>query len=344
MRRFLVSGGAGFIGSNFVRHLLNAHPDYHVTVLDKLTYAGNLDNLLDVQDNPRYRFIKGDICDAALVGAIHESPDRPHVVVNFAAESHVDRSLLDPGSFLRTDVQGTYVLLEAARKHVVELFLQISTDEVYGSILEGSFKETDPLNPSSPYAASKAGGDMLALAYHTSFGLPVVITRSSNNFGPYQYPEKFIPLFVTNAIDGEPLPLYGDGLQVRDWLYVLDNCRAIDLVIHQGAPGEVYNVGASSERVNLEVAEGILRVLGKPRELVRHVTDRPGHDRRYSLDSAKLRSLGWAPSRSHEEAMEETVRWYFDNQWWWRKIKSGEFLEYYRQNYGERLRGGQPLG
>ncbi len=342
MRRFLVSGGAGFIGCNFVRHLLNAHPDYHVTVLDKLTYAGNPDNLLDIQNNPRYRFIKGDICDAALVGEAHEAPLRPDVVVNFAAESHVDRSLMDPGAFLRTDVQGTHVLLEAARKHGVELFVQISTDEVYGSILEGSFRETDLLSPSSPYAASKAGGDLLALAYHTSFGLPVVITRSSNNFGPYQYPEKFMPLFITNAIDDEPLPLYGDGLQVRDWLYVVDNCRAIDLVIHQGVPGEVYNIGASSERVNIEVAESILRVLGKPRDLIRHVTDRPGHDRRYSVDSAKLRALGWTRHRSHDEALEETVRWYVDHQWWWRKIKSGEFLAYYRQNYGERLAQGKP--
>lgn len=338
MRRFLVSGGAGFIGSNFVRHLLDSHPDYHVTVLDKLTYAGNLDNLLDVQDNPRYRFVKGDICDQPLVD---ELVPQCQVVVNFAAESHVDRSLLDPGAFLRTDVQGTYVLLEAARCHGVELFLQVSTDEVYGSIPEGSFLEADPLSPSSPYAASKAGGDLLALAYHTSFGLPVIITRSSNNFGPYQYPEKFIPLFITNAIDSEPLPIYGDGLQVRDWLYVLDNCRAIDLVIHEGSPGEVYNIGAGNEWVNIEVAKLILRLLGKPKDLMRHVTDRPGHDRRYSVDCTKVRALGWAPSRSHEAAMEESVQWYLDNQWWWRKIKSGEFMAYYRQNYGERLAQGK---
>lgn len=334
MRRFLISGAAGFIGSNFVRHLMGAHPDYHVTVLDKLTYAGNLDNLRDVQDNPRYRFVKGDICDQALV---EELTPQCQVVVNFAAESHVDRSLIDPGSFLRTDVQGTYVLLEASRSHGVELFLQISTDEVYGSIQQGSFRETDPLSPSSPYAASKAGADLLALAYHTSFGLPVIITRSSNNFGPYQYPEKFIPLFITNAIDNEPLPIYGDGLQVRDWLFVQDNCRAIDLVIHRGNPGEVYNVGAGNERVNIEVAEAILRLLDKPRDLLRHVTDRPGHDRRYSLECPKLSALGWTPGQSHEAALEETVRWYVDNQWWWRKIKSAEFMDYYRQNYGERL-------
>ena len=335
MRRFLISGGAGFIGSNFVRHLLIAHPDYHVTVLDKLTYAGNLDNLLDVQDNPRYRFVKGDICDHNLV---EELAPRCQVLVNFAAESHVDRSLIDPGSFLRTDVEGTYVLLEAARSHGVELFLQISTDEVYGSIQQGSFRETDPLSPSSPYAASKAGADLLALAYHTSFGLPVIITRSSNNFGSYQYPEKLIPLFITNAIDNEPLPIYGDGLQVRDWLFVQDNCRAIDLVIHKGTPGEVYNVGAGNERVNIEIAEAILRLLNKPRDLLRHVTDRPGHDRRYSLECPKLRALGWTPGQGHETALEDTVRWYVDNQWWWRKIKSAEFMDYYRQNYGERLR------
>ncbi len=334
MRRFLVSGGAGFIGSNFVRHLLDSHPDCHVTVLDKLTYAGNLDNLLDVQDNPHYRFVKGDICDQALV---EELMPQCQVVVNFAAESHVDRSLIDPGSFLRTDVQGTYVLLEAARCHGIETFLQISTDEVYGSIQQGSFQETDLLSPSSPYSASKAGADLLALAYHTSFGVPVIITRSSNNFGPYQYPEKFIPLFIINAIDGEPLPVYGDGLQVRDWLYVLDNCLAIDLVIHRGQPGQVYNVGGGNERVNIDMAGAILDLLGKPRDLLRHVTDRPGHDRRYSVDCRKLRNLGWAPAQSHEASLEATVKWYVDNEWWWRKIKSGGFMDYYRQNYGERL-------
>jgi dTDP-glucose 4,6-dehydratase len=335
LARYLLTGGAGFIGSNFARHIHREHPQDEIIVLDKLTYAGNLENLRDLAQEPRFRFVRGDICDPTVVDELVAQCD---VVVNFAAESHVDRSLLDPASFLQTDVQGTYVLLEAARRHGLGLFVQISTDEVYGSIQEGSFDEAAPLRPSSPYAASKAGADLLVLAYQASFDLPVLITRSSNNFGPYQYPEKFIPLLITNAIDGEPLPIYGDGLQVRDWLYVLDNCWAIDQVIQGGRPGEVYNVGAGNERPNLAVAEAILDLLGKPRDLIRHVADRPGHDRRYSLNCTKLRALGWAPSYSLEEALEDTVRWYQENQEWWRRIKSGEFMEYYRRNYGERLK------
>lgn len=329
----LITGGAGFIGSNYVRYVLRNHPDYRVTVLDKLTYAGNLDNLRDVETDPRFRFVKGDICDASLVEQVTAGMD---AVVNFAAETHVDRSLMEPGSFINTDVYGAYVLAEAGRKLGTKRIIQISTDEVYGSVENGSSKETDILRPSSPYSASKAGGEMMMMAYHTTYGLPVIITRGSNNFGPYQYPEKVIPLFVTNAIEDKQLPLYGDGLNIRDWIYVLDHCEAIDLVLHEGRPGEVYNVGGGNERTNIEITEMILRLLGKPRDLIRYVTDRPGHDRRYSLDCSKLARLGWRPRHSFEQAMEETVRWYVENEWWWRKIKSGEYMEYYRRQYGNR--------
>lgn len=333
MRRILVTGGAGFIGSNFVRYLLQNHTEYEVTVLDKLTYAGNLDNLKDVQNNPRYQFVQGDICDAEIVGQMVEGL---WAIVNFAAETHVDRSLLEPGAFINTDVYGTYVLLEAVKKAGVERFIQISTDEVYGSVEAGSSDEGDPVQPRSPYAASKAAGDLMVNAYRTSFGLPTIVTRASNNFGPYQYPEKVIPLFVTNALEDKPLPLYGDGLNVRDWLYVVDHCEAIDLVLQKGEFGEIYNIGGGNERTNIEITEMILELLGKPRSLVKYVADRPGHDRRYSVDCSKLGKLGWKPRYGFEEAMAETVQWYVANEWWWKNIKSGEYEEYYRQNYGHR--------
>ncbi len=336
MRNFMITGGAGFIGSNFVRYLLHRYPDYHVLVYDKLTYAGNLDNLRDVADDPRYRFVQGDIADAdAVEHALGEhSID---TIVNFAAATHVDRSLMEPDEFLRTDVFGTYVLLEAARRHQIERYHQISTDEVYGQVLEGRSREEDRLHTRSPYAASKAGGDLLCLAYHTSFGVPVTITRGSNNVGPYQYPEKVVPLFVTNAIDDKPLPLYGDGLQMRDYQYVLDHCEGIDVVLHRGRVGEIYNVGTGSEMRNIDMAHLVLDLLGKPYSLIQPVIDRPGHDRRYALDVSKLEALGWQSRHTCAQAIEKTVRWYVDNEWWWRKIKSGaHYQEYYQRQYGGR--------
>ncbi len=344
MTTVLVTGGAGFIGSNFTRYILQKYPGYKVVVYDKLTYAGNLDNLKDVAQNypDRYTFIQGDICDAKLVEETIKA-HRVELIVNFAAESHVDRSIFEPGSFIQTDVFGTYVLLEAVRKLGVSRMVQVSTDEVYGSIEEGSFRETDPLNPSSPYSASKAGGDLMCIAYHKTWGVPVMITRGSNTFGPYQYPEKIIPLFITNAIDDQPLPLYGDGMNVRDWLYVLDHCEAIDLVLHKGKPGEIYNVGAGNELTNLELTRRILRLLNKPESLIRFVEDRPGPDRRYSLDCTKIKALGWHPRHDFDQALAETVRWYVENQWWWRKIKSGEYMEFYRKQYERRLAASRPL-
>ncbi len=336
MRNILVTGGAGFIGANFVHYLLRQHPDYRVVVYDKLTYAGNLNNLLDVHDDPRYRFVRGDIADKhTLAEAIREHGI--DTLVNFAAESHVDRSILQPDAFIHTDVVGTYVLLEAARQFGLERFHQVSTDEVYGSIPVGAFKEGDALEPNSPYAASKAGGELMVRAYHETYGLNTVVTRGSNTFGPYQYPEKVAPLFITNAIDNQPLPVYGDGLQVRDWLYVEDHCAGIDLVLHQAPAGAVYNLGGGNERYNLDVTRLILRLLGRPESLIRHVTDRPGHDRRYALDCAKISALGWRPAYDFEQALQRTVEWYQANEWWWRPIKSGEFRTYYAQQYGERL-------
>jgi len=332
MRNILVTGGAGFIGSNFVRYMLNKYPDYKAVVYDKLTYAGNLDNLRDVEDDPRYAFVRGDICDAEKVDEVmgqHEID----AIVNFAAETHVDRSLMEAGSFIQTDVFGTYVLLEAARKYQVERYHQVSTDEVYGQILEGSSLETDPLLTRSPYAASKAGADLMCHAYFTSFDVPATITRGSNNIGPYQYPEKVVPLFITNAIDDIPLPLYGDGRQMRDYQYVLDHCEGIDVVLHRGQLGEVYNLGTEVETVNIVMARMILKLLGKPESLIQHVRDRPGHDRRYSLNCDKIKALGWRSRHTFEQALEKTVRWYVDNEWWWRKIKSGEYWEYYRRQY-----------
>jgi len=331
--KILVTGGAGFIGSNFVRHLLTAHPGDTVVNLDKLTYAGNPANLADLAGSPRYSFVHGDICDTKVVREVARGVD---AIVNMAACTHVDRSLIEPDEFIRTDVFGVFTLLEAVRELGIPRLLHVSTDEVYGSVATGSSREADPLRPSNPYSASKAAGDLLALAYVQTHRVPVVITRSSNNFGPYQYPEKVVPLFVTNALEDEPLPLYGDGRNVRDWLYVLDNCAAIDLVLRQGRDGEVYNIGGGTEVENLVLTREILRLTGKPESLVRPVKDRPGHDRRYSLDSGKIRELGWQPRHAFADALVETVRWYRDHEAWWRPLKSGEFRTYYRQQYGHR--------
>jgi dTDP-glucose 4,6-dehydratase len=331
--KLVVTGGAGFIGSNFIRHVLRTHSGDSVVNLDKLTYAGNRANLADVESDPRYTFVHGDIGDAKIV---HDTLRGVDAVVNFAAESHVDRSVMEADAFLKTDVFGVYTLLEAVRELRIPRLLHISTDEVYGSVPTGSSTESDPLRPSNPYSASKAGGDMLALAYWHTHKVPVLITRSSNNFGPYQYPEKVIPLFVTNALDDRPLPLYGDGRNVRDWLYVADNCAAIDLVLRKGGDGEVYNIGGGHEVENVVLTREILRLTGKPETLIRRVTDRPGHDRRYSVDCAKIRRLGWAPAHHFAAALETTVRWYREHEAWWRPLKSGEFRAWYERQYGNR--------
>ena len=312
--KILVTGGAGFIGCNFVRYMLKKHPEDEIVVLDKLTYAGRLDNLQDVMD--KITFIKGDICNREDVEEIGNCD----VVFNFAAETHVDRSIVDAGSFVTTDVYGTYRLLEAARKYNIERFIQVSTDEVYGSIKRGSFKETDPLKPSNPYSASKAGADLLVHSYFVTHSLPVIITRSTNNFGPYQHPEKLLPLFITNALQNKSLPLYGDGKNVRDWIYVMDNCEAIELILHKGKNGEIYNVAGGNEKTNLEITHLILDELNKPESLIKFVEDRPGHDRRYSLNCEKIKKLGWMARHKFEDAMKETIRWYIENEWWWRGI------------------------
>ncbi|HXH06145.1 MAG TPA: dTDP-glucose 4,6-dehydratase [Vicinamibacterales bacterium] len=334
--RVLVTGGAGFIGSNFVRHTLAAHPDWSITTLDKLTYAGRLENLADVLDHPRHTFIRGDIVDETTAAPLVAEAD---VVVHFAAETHVDRSILEAGQFITTDVYGTFVLLQAARSAPrLRRFVQISTDEVYGSVGQGASRETDELRPRNPYAASKAAADRLAYSYWATFGVPVVIVRASNNYGPYQFPEKLIPLFITNAIDHQPLPLYGDGLYVRDWLHVSDHCRAIDLVIERGATGEVYNVGGGNEISNLELTRRILALLDRPASLIRHVADRPGHDRRYALDTTKIRTLGWQPAIGFDEGLAATVDWYRRHEAWWRSIKEQDaaYRAFYDRQYGER--------
>ncbi len=336
MLEVLVTGGAGFIGSNFVRHALAAHPDWRVTTLDKLTYAGRLENLHDVIDDPRHQFVRGDIADAAVAKPLVA---RSNLVVHFAAETHVDRSILGAGDFIRTDVYGTFVLLEAAREAAaLHRFVQISTDEVYGTVPTGASRETDELKPRNPYAASKAGADRLAYSYFATYGVPVLITRASNNYGPYQFPEKVIPLFVTNAIDGQPVPLYGDGLNVRDWLHVSDHCRALDVVIERGAPGEVYNIGGGNEVTNLDLTRRILAGLSRSEDLIRPVSDRPGHDRRYCLDTTKLRGLGWRPQVDFAAGLGETMSWYQGNEWWWRPIKQGDpaFKAYYSRQYDGR--------
>ncbi|MBU17897.1 MAG: dTDP-glucose 4,6-dehydratase [Chloroflexi bacterium] len=316
--RLLVTGGAGFIGSNFARHVLTTRDD-QVTILDALTYAGNRANLVDLEADPRLRFVHGDICDRELVASLMPGHD---AVVHFAAESHVDRSIVAPDAFVRTNCDGTNVLCDVAGRSEIQKFVHVSTDEVYGSIDTGSFTESSPLAPSSPYSASKAGSDLIALAHHRTHGLPVVITRSSNNYGPYQYPEKLIPLFITNLLEGRPVPVYGDGLNVRDWCHVEDNCAAIDLVLRQGATGEIYNIGAGHETTNLDLTHLVLAAMGKGPEAIEFVDDRLGHDRRYSLDATRVRTLGWSPRRSLEEGIVQTVDWYRSHPEWWQPLRS----------------------
>jgi dTDP-glucose 4,6-dehydratase len=332
----LVTGGAGFIGSNFVRYALTTHPDWHVTTLDKLTYAGRRENLHDVMDDPRHTFVHGDIADAPASGPLVEQSD---IVVHFAAETHVDRSIMSAGDFIRTDVEGTFVLLEAARRAThLRRFIQISTDEVYGSVPTGASRETDELKPRNPYAASKAGADRLAYSYWATYEVPVIITRASNNYGPYQFPEKVIPLFVTNLLENIPVPLYGDGRNVRDWLHVDDHCRGIDLLIEKGTNGEVYNIGGGNEVMNVDLTHRILAALEKPTSLIKPVADRPGHDRRYCLDTTKLRAMGWSPRERFEDGLLRTVEWYRRNEWWWRPIKEQDpaFKAYYQAQYQHR--------
>jgi dTDP-glucose 4,6-dehydratase len=332
----LVTGGAGFIGSNFVRYALAAHPDWQVTTLDKLTYAGRLENLDSVKNHPRHRFVKGDVADADVAAPLVRDAD---IVVHFAAETHVDRSILHAGDFITTDVFGTFVLLEAARENTgLRRFVQISTDEVYGSVPEGSSKETDELRPRNPYSASKAGADRLAYSYWATYQVPVIVTRASNNYGPNQFPEKIIPLFITNLIDDIPVPLYGDGLNVRDWLHVDDHCRAVDFLLERGRPGETYNIGGGNEVPNIDLTRRILSLVGKPETLIERVPDRPGHDRRYSLDCGKLRAVGWEPRVPFADGLARTVAWYREHEAWWRPLKEADpaYREHYRRHYGER--------
>ncbi len=337
----LITGGAGFIGSNFVRYMVREHPDYRIVNLDALTYAGNLENLEDVEQHPGYRFVKGDVADAALMRTVLEE-HTIDAIVNFAAESHVDRSIMGASEFVRTNIVGINVVLELIKGHLPRQvggrFVQISTDEVYGSLeRSGAFTEFSPLHPNSPYAASKAAADLLALAYAHTFGLPVIITRCSNNYGPHQLPEKLIPLMIANAIENKPLPVYGDGLHVRDWIHVEDHCAAIDRILHNGRTGEIYNIGAGNERTNLDVVRLILAQLGKPESLITFVKDRPGHDRRYAIDATKLRrELRWEPKHDFERGLAETITWYREHEAWWRRIVSGEYREYYRKQYEER--------
>ena len=334
--KLLVTGGAGFIGSNFTRLALEARPGWEITVLDKLTYAGRLENLAHLDNNPRFRFVHGDICNELSVSEAIKGCD---AVVNFAAETHVDRSIDDSASFVRTDIEGVRVLLEAFRRENRHLFLQISTDEVYGSVERGTSLETDRLAPRSPYAASKAGGELLAMSYWTTYGIPVTVTRASNNYGPFQYPEKLIPLFITNAMDGEPLPLYGDGLNRRDWLYVDDHCRALIMILEKSEPGKIYNLGAGQEYTNKDITSSILKMTGAAGDLVRYIEDRPGHDRRYALNVNLIRNeIGWKAETGFEEGLRKTADWYMENRVWWQDIKSGEFREYYRSMYADRLK------
>ncbi len=338
MATILVTGGAGFIGANYVLHRVAHHPDDRVVVLDALTYAGNLENLGSLEDNSNFSFVKGDIGDEGLVAGIF-AEHKPDFVVHFAAESHVDRSILGPRVFTTTNVGGTQVLLDAARQAGLQRFCMVSTDEVYGSLgPTGAFTETSPLAPSSPYSASKAAADLISLSYQHTFDLDVVVTRCSNNYGPFQFPEKLIPLMILNALEDKPLPVYGDGQQIRDWLHVADHCSAIDAVMEKGKAGEVYNIGGNNERANIDIVRRILETLEKPETLIRHVTDRPGHDRRYAIDPAKLeRECGWKPTRTFEEGLPATIQWYLDNRGWWEKIRSGEYRSFYERQYGGRV-------
>ena len=330
METILITGGAGFIGSNFIRHILNKYKEYKIINLDKLTYCGNLDNLKDIEKNPRYKFVKGDVCDKEVVSKLIKNSD---FVIHFAAETHVDRSISDASPFIQTDVFGTYNLLNIAKDNKIKRFIQISTDEVYGSIKDGKFKETDELKPSNPYSASKASADRIAYSFYATYNLPVIITRSSNNFGPFQYPEKLIPLFITNLLEGKKVPVYGDGLNIRDWLYVLDNCEAIDFILHKGKEGEVYNIAGNNERTNIEITKLLLELLNKNENSLEYVKDRPGHDRRYALNSDKLNKLGWNPKPRFKEAIKNTVNWYTQNQEWWKKVRNKSFYDYYKKQY-----------
>ncbi|MCK5706145.1 MAG: dTDP-glucose 4,6-dehydratase [Candidatus Aureabacteria bacterium] len=336
MKNYLVTGGLGFIGSNFVRYILTEDETVKVINLDKMTYAGNPENLKDIEHNENYSFVKGDICDRDLVEKIF-SDQKIDVVINFAAESHVDRSIEDAAGFIKTDIEGVWNLLEKSKKYGVERFIQISTDEVYGTIAKGSSDESYPLLPSNPYSASKAGGDRLAYSYFVTHKIPVIVTRASNNYGCYQYPEKMIPLFITNALEGQKLPVYGDGKQMRDWLNVIDHCDAIRFIIENGVPGETYNIAGNCEKMNIDVTEKILEILGLEKDLMSFIEDRPGHDRRYSLNADKLSLLGWKPKKQFHSALEETVLWYKNNENWWKRLKDEEFKEYYKKNYGYRM-------
>ena len=335
MTTVLVTGGAGFIGSNFLRYMVNKYPNYDFINLDALTYCGNLENLKDIEEKDNYSFVKGNVCDRELVNGIVENVD---YIVHFAAESHVDRSIEDPGIFIKSNILGTQTLLDASKKNDIRKFLQVSTDEVYGSLgPEGYFTEQTPLQANSPYSASKAGADLMVRAYHNTFDLPVNITRCSNNYGPYQFPEKLIPLMISNAIENKELPVYGDGKNIRDWLHVYDHCTGIDLVLHKGKAGEVYNIGGHNERANIDIVKLILNELDKPESLIKFVSDRLGHDRRYAIDSSKIRrDLGWRPKYTFEDGIIETIHWYLDNQDWISKVKSGQYQEYYNKIYKDR--------
>ena len=330
--KILVTGGAGFAGSNFIRLILKKYPNYQVVNLDKLTYAGNLENLKDIEGNSNYQFVKGDIADQRTVFKICRN-GRIDAIVNYAAETHVDRSILDPDAFVKTDVIGTYNLLEAVKQFAIGKMVQISTDEVFGSIEKGKFNENSPLEPNSPYSASKASGDLLCRAYSKTYSIPVIVTHSCNFYGPYQYPEKLIPLFITNLLEGKKVPVYGHGQNIREWIYVLDHCWAIDFLLHKGVLGEVYNIGSGIERKNVDITNLILKEISLGKEMIEYVKDRPGHDWRYAVDFSKLKKLGWKPEYSFDEAIHETIRWYKNNEWWWKKIKSGEYLEYYKKQY-----------
>ena len=336
----IVTGGAGFIGSNFVFHMLNKYPDYRIICLDKLTYAGNISTLEPVMDNKNFRFVKADICDREAVYKLFEE-EKPDIVVNFAAESHVDRSIENPSIFLETNIMGTSVLMDACRKYGIKRYHQVSTDEVYGDLPldrpDLFFTENTPIHTSSPYSSSKAGADLLVLAYHRTYGLPVTISRCSNNYGPYHFPEKLIPLMIINACHDKSLPVYGDGLNVRDWLYVEDHCEAIDLIIHEGKVGELYNVGGHNEMANIDIVKLILKELGKSEDLITYVTDRKGHDRRYAIDPTKIHTeLGWLPKTKFQDGIKKTIKWYLDNKSWWEPIVSGEYMEYYDRVYKDR--------